>query len=197
MRTPALFLYGLTLLAAYPALAQNTDVGLPAAEIALSDDTLQLRYLTSGEMVNIDDGQLSAGFFLSEERDVVGTLGLLVPVDFDVGPVSFRLGPRAYAALLEEENNDVLSLALGAEVRFDLIRDRRIAIVGSAFYGPDILTFGSADQLTDLDARVEMRVTPRIVGFAGMRWFEMDLTEGGGERTLQEELIAGIRWQFD
>jgi hypothetical protein len=32
------------------------------------------------------------------------------------------------------------------------------AVSGQAFYGPDILTFGSADSLTDLSARVEVNV---------------------------------------
>jgi hypothetical protein len=29
-----------------------------------------------------------------------------------------------------------------------------------------------------------------------MRWFGFDLTEGSGERTLQEELFAGVGWRF-
>jgi hypothetical protein len=29
-----------------------------------------------------------------------------------------------------------------------------------------------------------------------MRWFEFDLTDGTGERTLQEEVFVGAGWQF-
>jgi hypothetical protein len=29
-----------------------------------------------------------------------------------------------------------------------------------------------------------------------MRWFEFELTEGQGDRTLQEELFAGMAWRF-
>ena len=59
-----------------------------------------------------------------------------------------------------------------------------------------MLTFGTADNLTDLSARVELRVQPRLTVFGGMRWFEFDLTEDAGTRTLQEELFAGLSWSF-
>jgi hypothetical protein len=29
-----------------------------------------------------------------------------------------------------------------------------------------------------------------------MRWFEFDLTNNGGERTLQEELFVGLRYDL-
>jgi hypothetical protein len=58
------------------------------------------------------------------------------------------------------------------------------------------MTFGSADNLTDLGARVEIRAAPRLLVFGGMRWFEFDLTDGSGERTLQEEVFVGAGWRF-
>lgn len=165
-------------------------------ELALSDHTLQLRYLTDPDMVNVDDGQMVFGGFLSEKRDVVGTAALLIPIDWSFGGLTFDAGPQVYAALLDEENNDVFALAFGAEVRFDLSQRNELAIVGSAFYSPDVLTFGSADNLTDLSARAEARLTERVLVFAGFRWFELDvlMTE---ERKLQDELFAGIRWRFE
>lgn len=166
------------------------------AEIALSNDTLQLSYIGSGQIVKVDGSYVTADFFLSEERDIVLSGGLMFPADLNLGALTITFGPRAYAALLEEENNDVMSLSVGTELRLDLNRPRGLAIVGHAFYAPDILTFGSADSLTDLSVRAQVRIAPRLTGFAGMRWFEFDLVEGGGERTLQEELFAGFGWQF-
>lgn len=183
---------------AHGAQAQQTDSAREqSAEIALSNDTLQLRYIGDGELVDIDrSSQVSAAFFLSEDRDIVLSGDLLFPADLNLGAVSILFGPRVYAALLEEENNDVMSISVGTQIRLDLDRRSGLAIVGEAFYAPDILTFGSADSLTDLSARAEVRVAPRLIGFGGMRWFEFDLAEGGGERTLQEELFAGFGWQF-
>jgi hypothetical protein len=142
-----------------------------------------------------DDSQMLYSVFLSEERDVVGSAALLINSDLTLGPFDVRFGPQAYAALLNEENQDVFALAFGAEARFNLLRSRAIAIIGSAFYSPDVLTFGQADNLRDFGARAEMRLTPRLLGLAGYRWFDLDLVERE-ERHLQNEIFAGVRWQL-
>lgn len=178
------------------AAAQSDDDASSVAEIALSNDTLQLRYETSADVIGVDEGRLSGTFFLSEERDTVFSVGLALPVDLNFGRLSILLGPQVYAALLEDENNDVMSISVGAQLRYVLIERMGLAVSGHAYYGPDILTFGSADSLTDLGARVELAVADQVILFGGMRWFEFDLTEGLGERTLQEELFFGLGYRF-
>lgn len=179
------------------AEAQERDsAGDSIGELALSNDTLQLRYETGGGMVGVDRSRFSGAFFLSEERDIVLSAGLAFPADIDLGPVSVAVGPQVYAALLDDENSDVMSVSIGAQVRFWLSRSRALALAGYAYYAPDILTFGSADNLTDLSARAEIGLGDKVIAFGGMRWFEFDLTEGGGERTLQEEVFVGFGYRF-
>jgi hypothetical protein len=177
-----------------PAVAQqNEETDGAAAELALSNDTLQIRYL--GEMERGDDSRFVGGILMSEERDLVINAAMMFGVDlgrrFDL-----TLGPQLYAALLRDENEDVMALSLGGEIRFYLDPRQRFAVSGQAFYAPDILSFGSADNLVDLSARAEMRLSDRVMAFAGMRWFEFDLTDGSGERTLQEEVFVGLRYQL-
>ena len=174
------------------AAAQSSDANGSIGEIALSNDTLQLRYETDAEAVGVDNGRLSGAFFLSEERDIVLSAGLALPANLDLGRLSVLLGPQIYAALLEDENNDVMSVSVGAQLRFLLDERRGLAVSGHAYYAPDILTFGSADNLTDLGARVELGLAEQVMVFGGMRWFEFDLTGGLGERTLQEEVFVPV-----
>lgn len=186
-----------SILLAQTAAAQTT--GAPSGstgEIQLSNDTLQLRYETVGERVGVDDSRLSGAFFLSEERDIVLSAGLAFPTGLNVGRLELLVGPQVYAALLEDENSDVMSISVGAQARYLLNTRLNLAIAGHAYYAPDILTFGSADNLTDLMARVEIGLSDRVKAFGGMRWFEFDLTEGAGERTLQEEVFVGFGYQF-
>lgn len=165
-------------------------------EIALSNDTLQLHYETESKAVGVDGGRLSGTFFLSEERDIVLSGGLVMPTTLNLGRLSALLGTQVYAALLEEENNDVMSISIGAELRYLLNERLGLALAGHAYYAPDILTFGSADNLTDFAARVEIALADRVTAFGGMRWFEFDLTEGLGERTLQKEIYVGLGYRF-
>ena len=186
----------MSLLASFSAIAQDATDAQSALEAALSNDTLQLRYVESGRMLGSENAQFAGAFFLSEDRDNVLSAELLFPVNLRIDRLEARVGPQVYAALLREENNDVLSMTLGIDARYMLIRSLGLAIRGRAFYGPDILTFGSADNLTDLSARVEVNAGEQIIAFGGMRWFEFDLTEGGGKRTLQEELFVGAAYRF-
>ena len=170
------------------------------AEVALSDETLQVRYVGADGAVG-GAGHIDGGFFLSEERDIVLSAGAQFPAnlpsEMNFGRrLSLSFGPRVYAALLQEENNDVLAMSLGVQARFVLNRRMGLALSGQAFYAPDIITFGTADNLTDLSARAELAVGPDLTAFGGMRWFEFDLTEGGGKTTLQEELFVGVGYRF-
>lgn len=186
----------LALGAAQPAHAQDLNGKQSVAEIALSNDTLQLRYRDAGRNVDVGGGRVSGSFFLSEERDIVLSGDMLFPAQLGYDRLQILFGPRAYAALLSEENNDVFAVSLGAEIRYVLDQNSGFAIAGQAFYAPDVLTFGTADNLTDLSARVEVRVQSKLTVFGGMRWFEFDLIDGGGTHTLQDELFAGLNWSF-
>jgi hypothetical protein len=192
----ALLIAAPMLFAASQALAQRDTRTGSAAELALSNDTLQLRYLGSGNMVGVQGSQVTGGVFLGEERDFVLSGGLLFPADLGIRRFNVSFGPQLYAALLQEENDDVMAVSVGTEVRFFIDPNRGLAVSGQAYYAPDILTFGSADNLTDLSARVELGVAEQLQAFAGMRWFEFDLTDGSGERTLQEEVFVGVGYRF-
>ena len=176
---------------------EDEEDGSSVGEVSLSNDTLQFRYITGADRV-ADDSRASVTLFLSESRDIVVSADLLFPGRLDIDRLQIGFGPRMYAALLEDENQDILALSLGVDLRYELERRTGLAIAGQAFYAPDILTFGSADNLTDLSARVEIRLQPQLTVFGGMRWFEFDLTPGFGEgtRTLQEELFVGVGWRF-
>jgi YfaZ precursor len=179
------------------SIAQESESQLDStAEIQLSDETLQLRYIDTGDHFGIEKSRLTGAFFLSEARDVVLSAGLQLPANIDLGPVTFTFGPQLYAALLDEENSDIMAMSIGTELRLDLAPSLGLAVTGQAYYAPDILTFGSADNIVDLSARLEVGLADRLILFGGIRLFEFDLTEGEGERTLQDEVFAGFGYRF-
>lgn len=178
------------------AVAQGETDRYPIAEIALSDEALQLRYVDTTDFLSVEGTRLAGAFFLSEERDVVLSASAQFPTNLEMGALSLTVGPQIYAALLEEENSDVMAMSLGTEMRLDLFPNMGVAITGHAYYAPDILSFGSADNIVDLGARLEIELAERLILFGGVRLFEFDLTEGEGKRTLQDELFAGFGYRF-
>lgn len=173
-------------------LPQEVDAQETAGEIALSDESVDLGYIKPLARTGTEAG---FGLFWDENRDLVITGNYYVEAEalhFD--RLSIKFGPIGYAAMLSAENTDVFSIAVGAEVRFELLRRPGIDIVAEAAYAPDILTFGSADKLWDITGRVELPLTDRITGFAGYRLFEIDLLQGKAE--LEDALHVGIRYRF-
>lgn len=185
------------LLVSAPLVAQQSnDLAVKrSVELALSDQTAQLRYRAPTDIGGQPRSEMNYAVFLSEDRDIVASAALLFGTDLNLGPLQIQLGPQAYAALLDEENNDVFALAIGAQLRYDLVRSRGIAIVGGAYWSPDVLTFGQADNITDFMARAEMRFADRVIGFAGYRWFQLDLLDRA-DKKLQNEVFAGVNWQL-
>jgi hypothetical protein len=159
----------------------------------VSNQALQLRYLDDAEVIGRADSDLAYSLLLTEDRDIVGSAALFVDTDLQFVPrLTIQIAPQAYAALLDEEDSDVFALAFGVKARYELVPSRGIAVVGHAFYSPDVLTFGSADNLRDFEARGEMRLTGRLIGFAGYRWFRLNLA-GTADEDLQNQFFAGLR----
>jgi hypothetical protein len=177
----------------HQANAQESQFG----EVSVSEDSVQLRYLrpTAQPADNLEQGQFGLGLFFNEERDIVASANYYIDASaLRINRLSVLLGPVAYGALLSDENQDVFAFALGTEVRYRLLRDPQLTIVGQAAYAPDILTFGSADNVWDVVARAEVPVTNRVTGFAGYRLFEIDLVQGKTE--LEESVHLGLRYRF-
>lgn len=177
--------------------AQEASPSSASGEMAFSEDSLQLRYIQPRVQpnANIESGELGFGLFLNETRDFVASSNYYVEANrLRFNRLSIKAGPVAYAALLSTINTDVFALALGAEARYLLLRNPRVTIVGQAAYAPDILTFGSADNMFDVVVRAEIPLTDRVIGFGGYRQFEMDLLEGRTE--LEESIHLGLRYRF-
>jgi hypothetical protein len=173
-------------------LPQQLRAQETAGEIALSRESVDLRYIQSQARTGTE---VQFGLFWDENRDLVASGRYYIEADalrFD--RLSLKFGPVGYAAMLSAENSDVFSIAIAAEARFELLRRPGIEIVGEVAYAPDILTFGTADKLWDVTARVQLPLADRITGFAGYRQFQIDLLEGTNE--LEEGFHLGIRYQF-
>jgi hypothetical protein len=179
------------------ALPRESWAQQSAGEIALSDESIQLRYTRqlTGTDVSSGTSELGFGLFWNENRDFIVNANYYVEAtQLRFNRLSFMAGPIAYAAMLNTENTDVFGVAVGAEVRYEFLRRQGLDFVGRAAYAPDILTFGSADKIWDITARAELPLTERIIGFGGYRLLEIDLLEGTTE--LEESIHFGIRYQF-
>ena len=97
--------------------------------------------------------------------------------------------------MLAEQNRGVLSVAIGGDARLVLVPRMGISLFGSAYYAPSVFMFGSANNLYDLTAGVQVRFAPRLSALAGYRWFRYSL-ENSPDDTVENNVFVGLRWDF-
>jgi hypothetical protein len=190
-------------LVALPALAQQQ--GAPAGdrvatidhaiELYVSNDALQAQYIRTLDLGELGPTQARGGFFYNEDRDLIGIVDLLASVgdDVNVRRLEVRAGTRAYAMFLAPEDQDVFSIGFGGEAEYFMNSARTISVMLGLFYGPDILTFGQADEVKDVSMRISTRLRSGTDVFVGYRNLEIDLPV---DREVDDHVHVGFRRSF-
>jgi len=195
------FATALTIAVCGPAFAQPGDQEATpeptqGIEAYIAKDAMQVLYARNMDVGELGMNDLRAGFLFNEERDLVLIGDMLV----DVGRPERRpkwaldVGPRVYGAQLNIENQDVFAIALGGELSYFLGRNRVTAVSVSAFYAPDIITFGNADSVTDIGIRFETNLTESTRIFVGYRSLEFSLPDFTHE--VDDGAHIGVRYRF-
>lgn len=181
-----------------PGGQQQTDDregGQQVVEAYLSENAMQVLYGRNMDVGELGRNDVRAGFFINEERDLIGVADMLV----DIGEPrrrpywSLQAGPRAYGALMAVEDQDVFSLGFGGRLSYFLGPRRGTSVSVSAFYAPDIVTFGNADNVKDVNVRIETPLTETTNLFIGYRSFEFDLAI---DREVDDNMHVGVRHRF-
>ncbi len=198
MKFSALYLLIATLAMVNVAQAQEDEPKTRYGSVLLSDEAMQLKYVTTGERFGVENSDASISIFLSEERDVVLNAGLLMDtqlLDFiRLERLKLRLGLQGYGMLLGREDTDIVAFAGGGEVKFGLFPRMGVVITAFGYWAPDILTFGSADNIHDIGATIEAPLTDDLTGYVGYRDFDVELV--GRATQLQSSIILGVRYKF-
>ena len=175
-----------------------TGVRTDGVEIGLTEDTIQGTFFTDAGRIGVPGGGLALSLLLSEDRDLVASGSLMVPIiqtNIVPGPLSLSVGAKAFGAFLADPSDDVFAIAPGVEGRYALpFGGIPMGIVTNVFYAPEILTFGEADNVLDFNIRFEAQFTQSVVGFVGYRLLEFD--RDGGDDQIVENVQFGVRFAF-
>ncbi len=187
-----------TLLLAGHVWAQQAprDEGRSEVEATAGQDAIQLNYLSAAPLSQIRS-DLDYGLLFSENRDLVGSAGLLFHTNINLVPhLRFNIGPEAYLAKLDTQNSGAFAVAISGNARYELIPRWGISAFGSAAYAPHVLMFGDARNVTDFSAGAEVRFAPRFYALAGYRWFNFKFPRGIPDDRIQNSVFVGLRWDF-
>lgn len=191
-------LAGVFALAGVAALqAQEPRIDGPhTIEAYVSQDALQVLYTRDASVPVLGDSKLRGGFFFNEGRNVIAIAEILTEFgSTGQDPGSrwrARIGPRAYGALVADDN-DAFSIGLGGELRYFLTFDRATSVAVSAYYAPDIVTFGQSDGVRDISLDIRTRLNDQTDVFLGWRTLELDLPN---DLEVDDGLHLGVQARF-
>jgi hypothetical protein len=184
------------------ALAQEGGVGQRvrtidhAVEGYVSNIALQMQYVREFGVEGLGPVEARAGALYTEQRDLIGMGDLLAYLGDQAERrlIDVSVGTRVYAAFLNEENEDTFGIGFGGEAEWFFSRDRRTSLKASAYYTPDILTFGIADNATDWSVRLLTRIRENTDVFVGYRSLQFETRVG--DREVDDHLHVGFRRVF-
>lgn len=161
------------------AISLMSVTSLAAADtldIGLSNTTAQFKYGVASGLAG--KSETYAELMYNDKNSVIGGVGLLVANDeVNVPGLTIGVGAKAVTATIKAVPSRInaSAIAVGAQVRYELPVERRVAFAGEFYYAPDIISFGDAKNYQQAGARAEFSVTPQVQVYAGYRktWFNL------------------------
>jgi predicted porin len=135
----------------------------------------------------------------NDKNSVIGGVGLLVANDERAAPgLTIGIGAKAVAATLKElpTRKNVSAIALGAQVRYELPVERRVAFAGEFYYAPEIISFGDAKHYQQYGARAEFSVSPQMQVYAGYRKTQFNVKPTSTDVALINGPHVGVQLSF-
>ncbi|ADE12522.1 YfaZ family outer membrane protein [Sideroxydans lithotrophicus] len=166
-------------------------------DIGLSNTTAQFKYGVPSTLAG--KSEMYAEFMYNDKNSIIGGVGLLVANDeLQVPGLTIGIGAKAVAATIKElpVRKNVSAVALGAQVRYELPADRRVAFAGEFYYGPEIIAFGDAKQYQQYGARAEFSISPQMQVYAGYRKTQFTVKTTNTDVALINGPHIGVQFSF-
>jgi hypothetical protein len=177
-------------------LDDRVDAAARSIEAYVSEDAIQAQYVQELRIEGFGPIEARGGFFYNETRDLIGIVDGLLYIGDQARRrrVEVNVGTRLYGAFLNAENEDTFAVGFGGEAQYFFTRDQRSSIKLMAFYAPDILTFGIADNVKDVGLRLQTRIREATDIFVGYRSLEIETILGS--RDVDDDVHIGFRRSF-
>lgn len=178
-------------------MSVTTLAAADTLDIGLGNHAAQFKYGVPTTLAG--KSEIYADLLYNDVNSVMGGVGLLVANDeIKVPGLTIGIGVKAVAATIKETpaRQNTSAVALGAQVRYELPAERRVAFSGEFYYGPQIITFGDAKQFQQYGARAEFSVSPQVQVYAGYRKTLFTVKTTNADAVLVSGPLVGVQLSF-
>ena len=184
------------------SLIPSTAVFAGAIDFRVGRDVAEISYLTQASSFGYGGADIGYGALINNDNDVLASASVLVSGSNagDVKALHLGVGAKAYAGALEGPgasslNVDGGAIAIGLRVRYVFPGNAPFAVLGEAFYAPEVTSISDFDGLQEYRFALEMEVTPSARAYIGYRNLEVDNSKVPDYK-VDDEAHIGVRFEF-
>lgn len=179
---------------------QNVLAG--AIDFRVAKNMAELSFLTQAASFGYGGADIGFGALVNEYNDVLANAAILVSGSSagDVKALHFGVGAKAYAGMLEGPDEAPLdvdggAIAIGARMRYVFPGGMPLAVLGEAFYAPEVTSISDFDELLEYRFALELEVTPSARAYVGYRKLEVTFANNI-DYEVDDEAHIGVRFEF-
>jgi len=176
-----------------PGLTQANDL-----EAALTSETAQFTFRSDSSLVGWGGSELGFGLFYNDVSDYMAQLSLMQRRQASKqNPLTLGVGVRAYAGQLDDLDQDIFAIGIGAELRYTFPGVMPMALYLTGHFAPKITSFSDAEEIFDYNFGFQIEILPQTTAFIGIRHLEVDLENFIRDYELDDDRMhVGIRMTF-
>lgn len=179
---------------------QNVFAG--AIDFRVGKDVAELTFMTQSSSFGYGGADIGFGALINEYNDVIANGSILVSGSSagEVKGLHFGVGAKAYLGTLEGPNSVSLdvdggAIAIGGRVRYVFPGSAPLAVLGEAFYAPEVTSISDFDGLVEYRLALELEVTPSARAYVGYRRLEVTYARDI-DYEVDDAAHLGVRFEF-
>lgn len=178
-------------------------VSAGAIDFRVGQDVAELTFLTQTATFGYGGADIGFGALINEHNDVIASASILVSGSNagDVKGLHFGVGAKVYAGAIDGPGSAALdvnggAIAIGGRVRYVFPGSAPFAILGEAFYAPEVTSISDFDGLFEYRVALELEVTPSARAYVGYRLLEVEFNNNNSDFEVDDEAHVGVRFEF-
>jgi hypothetical protein len=173
-----------------------------ALDFRVGKDAAELTFFTQTSSFGYGGADIGFGALVNEHNDVMANGSILVTGSSagDVKGLHFGVGAKLYLGTLEGPDSVSLdvdggAVAIGGQLRYVFPGSTPLAILGEAFFAPEVTSISEFDGLLEYRVALELEVTPSARAYLGYRMMEVTYNSDV-DYEVDDAAHIGVRFEF-
>ena len=181
------------------------NVSAGAIDFRIGQDMAELTFFTQNSSFGYGGADIGIGVLFNEYNDVIANGSILVSGSStgDVKALHFGVGAKIYGGDINGPDAAPVDIqggavAIGGQIRYVFPGSTPFAVLGEAFFAPEVTSISEWDRMLEYRVALELEVTPSARAYVGYRVMEVRFNAFGRDvdYDVDDSANIGVRFEF-